>query len=143
MIFGVTKKERSGQVWVLDTETKGTGAEMVPLERLVRQRRLQNRRGPVSAARKRSDSEPVAEAGEAPTAASQGPRRFKLVNVIKHELVAEHVGAREILDLIEDVPSIADVHIYVWEPDHERWRPLSLDEQRVFWSFRSDNTPTL
>ncbi|HUO72278.1 MAG TPA: hypothetical protein VMU39_16030 [Solirubrobacteraceae bacterium] len=27
-----------GKVWVLDTETKGTGANMVPLERVVQKR---------------------------------------------------------------------------------------------------------
>jgi hypothetical protein len=134
----VAERKRDGQVWVLDTETKGTGAEMVPLERLLREKRLQKRRGPVSAARRRSVSEPGAESSARQP--GEGPRKFKLVNVVKQELVAEDVGAREILELIENVPSIADVHIYVREPYEERWRPLSLEEQRTFWSRRSQNT---
>jgi hypothetical protein len=136
----VAEKKRDGQVWVLDSETKGTGAEMVPLERLVREKRLQKRRGPVSAARKRSVSEPGADPRAGEPGESQGPRKFKLVNAIKQELVAEDIGAREILELIENVPSIADVHIYVWGPYEERWRPLSLEEQRAFWSRRSQST---
>lgn len=38
----MTKKRTA---WVLDTETKGTGAEMVPLERLEKRKRLQGERG--------------------------------------------------------------------------------------------------
>ena len=36
----------------------------------------------------------------------------------------------------EDVRSIVDVHIYVWEPEDDRWRPLSFAEKKAFWAFR-------
>jgi hypothetical protein len=134
-------REKRGQVWVLDTETKGTGAEMVPLEKLLRQKRRQNRAEPIAVVRMRPAPEPesAVEVTEAPSAEEQRPRRFRLVNVIRDQLVAEDVGAREIVSLLEDVRSVADVHIYVWHPDEDRWRPLTFGEKQVFWGFRSDN----
>jgi hypothetical protein len=28
------------------------------------------------------------------------------------------------------------VNVYVWEPDEEDWRPLTLSERRTLWGFR-------
>ncbi len=136
-------KEKRGQVWVLDTETKGTGAEVVSLEKLQRQKRVHKRSDRVSVIRK--DSAPESEAAVAVTEKlpvdAPRPRRFKLVNVISGQLVAEDVGAREIVGLLEAVPSIADVHLYVWQPNEDRWRPLTFREKKAFWRFRSNNDP--
>jgi hypothetical protein len=43
-----------GKTWVLDTETKGTGAQMVPLEKV-----LADSRGPTGRPRKRHSSQAV------------------------------------------------------------------------------------
>ena len=45
-----------GKTWVLDTETKGTGANMVPLEKL--QKQAESARAPVSRRAKRHPSGP-------------------------------------------------------------------------------------
>jgi hypothetical protein len=39
-----SKKTAMGKIWVLDTETKGTGANMVPLEKVERKPRREPRR---------------------------------------------------------------------------------------------------
>jgi hypothetical protein len=130
--------EKTGRVWVLDTETKGTGAEMVSLERLERERRSPASRERVSVVQRPPAAKPEGAAGvtEAAPAEAEGPRRFKLVNVIKNQVVTEDASAREIVSLLEEVRSAADVHIYVWQGD--RWRPLSLSEKKAFWGFRSN-----
>ena len=50
-----------GKVWVLDTETKGTGAQMVPLEKTLRQPASEPvRRVPAGAERRReAEAEPA------------------------------------------------------------------------------------
>jgi hypothetical protein len=132
---------KRGRTWVLDTETKGTGAEMVPLDKLVSEKSLRGRGERISVVRKPRVSEPEApvEVAEGSPAQARRPREFKLVNVVNRQLVAEHVDAREVVSLLENVPSLADVQIYVWQPTLEGWRPLRFDEKQAFWSFRSDN----
>ena len=58
-----------GKTWVLDTETKGTGAEMVPLEK-VQGKSAQEDGGPVST--------PEPKPWSAPGHAPRRPRRFKV-----------------------------------------------------------------
>jgi hypothetical protein len=31
---------------------------------------------------------------------------------------------------------VVDVHIYVWEPETDEWRALTLREQKTMWEFR-------
>lgn len=114
------------KVWVLDTETKGTGATMVPLERK---------------ARRDAEPEPLyvppkpsPRAPEPP--APRPPRTFKVVDVVSGEVLAEGAGTRETVRVLEDVPSVVDVRVYVDDPEHDRWRLLTLEEQRALWSFR-------
>ena len=130
-----SEREAPGErtVWVLDTETKGTGAEMVPLEKLQARRRSAPEAPPLSVLGPAADPELEIESG--PDEA-RGPRRFKLVNVITRQLLGEGVGAREAIELLRGVRSIVDVHLYVWEPDDDRWRPLSFAEKKAFWAFR-------
>ena len=40
------------------------------------------------------------------------------------------------LAVLEGVRSVADVRIYVWSEKAERWRLLSLAEQRKLWELR-------
>jgi hypothetical protein len=48
-----------GKVWVLDTETKGTGANMVPLEKAQKKAEAKPRRAPRRAQAARSRREPA------------------------------------------------------------------------------------
>jgi hypothetical protein len=110
--------------WVLHTETKGTGAQMVPLE-TVEKRPI--RVEPVYVPRK--PAKPVEPASPQPRA----PRRFRIVDVMTQEELADHVLAREALDVLRDARSIVDVTVYVWQDERQRWRPLTFAERRVMW----------
>jgi len=112
------------RIWVLDTETKGTGAEMVPLDTVLKKPR---RDEPRLAAPKR-------KAPEAKPAATREPRRFKVIDVTTRAVLAEDVGARDALHALGDVRSSVDVQVYVWDAD--RWRLLTLAEQRTMWERR-------
>jgi hypothetical protein len=123
-------------VWVLDTETKGTGAEMVPLERLEKERK-----------RKKGDRERIrviarddSVAGNEPATKPEGPRvarRLKVVNVLSRQVLADDVVVAEALQALRTVNSVVDVNVYVWEPSEEDWRPLTLSERRTLWGFRN------
>jgi hypothetical protein len=107
--------------WVLHTETKGTGATMVPLERVTR---------------RSSAPEPVSVPGKPrprpkPPAKPRSPRRFKVVDVMTRETVVDGVSAREAVDALKDVRSVVDVNVYVWQAARDRWRPLTFSERRA------------
>jgi len=133
------KRKRAPTVWVLDTETKGTGAEMIPLEKAQRRKSSQSPSERIRVIRRpsRSQDEPVVDELDSRSSEHVRPRRFKLVNVLKRQVVAEDVGAREVVEALEGVPSIADVHIYVRRDAEEPWRPLSFAERQAFWGYRS------
>jgi hypothetical protein len=119
--------------WVLDTETKGTGAEMIPLERLEERKRLKGQRERVRVvARGEPAEQERAPEPEGPPA----PRRFKVVSVLSRQVLAEDVGISGALDALRGVGSVVDANVYVWEPESEDWRPLSLAERRTLWGFR-------
>ena len=114
------------RVWVLDTETKGTGARAVPLESKLRR--------PVPRKtilrRRKAPPEPVASP-EAPS-----PPTFKVVDVMTKRVLAEGADLGATLDLLEGARSVVDFRIYVREPNTERWRLLSLGEQKQMWGLR-------
>jgi hypothetical protein len=116
-----------GKVWVLDTETKGTGANMVPLERVLRQ--PASKAEPVRVLRQPKPLEPKPPE-------PRGPRRFKVVDVMSREVLADGADTRTTVKMLEDVRSIVDVTIWVWQPEAERWRMLSLEEARSVWEYR-------
>ena len=116
-----------GRVWVLDTETKGTGAQMVPLETVLKKPAPSNEPLFVPSERKPRDAKP---------AESRRPRSFRVVDVMTRVVLADGVGAREALSVLKDVRSIVDVHVFVWQPKAEKWRPLTLEEQRTMWDRR-------
>ena len=64
------------------------------------------------------------------------PRRFKVVDVMTREVLAEDVDTRTTVKLLDGVRSIVDVTIFVWQPEDERWRMLTLDETRSLWRYR-------
>jgi hypothetical protein len=111
-------------VWVLDTETKGTGAEMVPLD----DRKAVEGRGVVVV----KPPEPKPEKPPEPKL----PRKFKVVDVLTRRVLAEGADLRVTMDLLEGVRSIVDVSIQVWEPKAERWQQLTQREARMLWDMR-------
>jgi hypothetical protein len=121
------------KVWILDTETKGTGANMVPLDRVVRK--------PGSDAVKGFALPELKPPSSAP-AAPRPPRHFKVVDVMTREVLAEGADARATIQALEQVRSIVDVTIWVRQPETERWRMLSLEEARALWEYRGRVTAT-
>jgi hypothetical protein len=117
-----------GKVWVLDTETKGTGAQMVPLEKTLRQPaaepvRRRARPLPTRTPRRR-DPEPAP------------PRRFRVIDALSREVVANQAGLAETIALLGDVRQPVDVSVYVWEPKADDWRLLTRRELSMLWDRR-------
>ncbi len=119
------------KIWVLDTETKGTGANMVPLDTVLKkpapadERMLRVRRP------KAADG-----AGEAESPEPREPHRFRILDAMTRQVLADDVDARATVAVLEDVRSVVDVLIDVWEPDTGDWRRLTLGEQKAIWDFR-------
>jgi hypothetical protein len=112
------------KVWVLDTSTKGTGATVVPLERTQTKKAEDQALVAVpKAGRRRRERDP----------APRRPRRFKVVDVVSRETLAEDTKMRATLDALRDVRSPVDVRISVWDDEDESWRLLTLAEQRALW----------
>lgn len=109
---------------MLHTETKGTGAQMVPLERV---RRPSSASEPLFVPRKR----PAKPQPDSPP--PRAPRRFKVVDVRTREELAAGADARETLDVLRRVRSMIDVSVAVWQEERDRWRLLTLAEQRLMW----------
>jgi hypothetical protein len=116
------------KVWVLDTETKGTGAQMVPLEKVLRQPASEPER---RRARPLPKARPKQEAPEpAP------PRRFRVIDALSREILAEDANAPETLELLRGIAQPVDVSIYVWEHRSQEWRLLTNRERKLLWEFR-------
>lgn len=111
------------RVWVLDTATKGTGANMVPLERVTKRPSTPE---PVVVPRK-----PRPRPAE--TAKRRAPRRFRIVDVMSGQALVDEAGTREAVDALKDVRSIVDVTVYVWHEERDRWRMLTFAEQHAMW----------
>ena len=119
--------------WVLDTETKGTGAEMVPLEKVLERRRSSRA---VEDEQPRRRSRPRRREPRAPEPQPRRPRRFKVVDVMTRQPLAEDVGIREALEVLADARSVVDVIVYAWDRERADWRPLTMREQKLLWESR-------
>ena len=112
------------KVWVLDTETKGTGAEMVPLEKI--ERDLSSAGGRIIVPRERAEK-PAREPGP------KRPPRFKVVDVMTRQVLAEGADTRATVDLLEGIRSVVDVSVYAWDGAAERWQALGMgDRKKLF-----------
>jgi hypothetical protein len=129
-----------GKIWVLDTETKGTGAEMVPLERAFERRRSGPKEERVRVVRRRSAGVPEAAPDSHEESVPREPSKFKVVSVLSGQILAEDTEARETVAALTGLRSLFDVRIYVRERD--AWRPLTIREQKLLWGFR-DRVPSL
>jgi hypothetical protein len=115
--------------WVLDTETKGTGANMVPLEK-VQRRPGDGEREPVFVA-------PKPRPRPAPEPAPKHPPRFRVVDVMTGRALADDATGRQTVDTLKAVRSVVDIRISRWDFEAERYRPLTLAQQRAIWDLRN------
>jgi hypothetical protein len=113
------------KTWVLDTSTKGTGANVVPLESVTRK--------PEPGAKKRLAAPKKRLPKREKQPAPRLPRRFKVVDLMSSEVLAEGAGMRATLDVLGEVHSPVDVRIFVWDDKADGWRLLTLSEQRAMW----------
>ena len=113
--------------WVLDTETKGTGAHMVPLEEVAERPAPQRTLTMVEPKAAPRPAEP----------APREPRRFKVIDVMTRQVLAEGADARTTLDLLRGLRSMVDVTIYVGQPDTASWRRLTHREKTLMWEARA------
>ena len=111
--------------WVLDTETKGTGAEMVPLEKA---HGGADPRAPIVV------REPVAPPPK--PAPERTPRRFKVVDVMTRQTLAEDVDARGAVDALEGLRSVVDANVYTWDDGRDDWVQLSQGDRGRLWDLR-------
>lgn len=116
-----------GREWVLDLDPSGTGAEMRPLDSVLRKPQPKPdlalvRRKPQT----RSETAPE----------PRKPRRFKVVDVMTGEVKLEDASTRATVDLLKELRSDADVRISVWSEAARRWRVLTFAEQRTLWELR-------
>ena len=122
IVWGMARR-----VWVLDTGTKGTGANMVPLED-TRTTPAPSGDLPYVPPKPTPRPEPAPE--------PRAPRRFKVVDVVSGAVLAEDTDVRTTLDVLDGVHSVVDVRVYVWQPRAASWRLLTLAEQRALYGFR-------
>ncbi len=119
------------KTWVLDTETKGTGAHVVPL----------------------SDGAPgdAREAELALVQLSRPPRpprpsgtpaktTFRVVNVLSGEELGEDLDARETVETLAGMGSALDARVYLHHGAGTRWRLLSLADTRRLWALAREGT---
>jgi hypothetical protein len=107
--------------WVLHTETKGTGAHMVPLERATNRSSAADPKFVVPERRPAQKDPPK----------PRSPRRFRIIDVMTRETLLEDGSGREAIDALGSVRSIVDVNTYVWDEHAERWVLLPFGEQRA------------
>jgi hypothetical protein len=117
-----------GKVWVLDTETKGTGAQMVPLEKALK-------RPAAEPARRRARPVPKPAPREKPPEPT-APRRFRVIDARSRQLLAEDANAPDTIEVLRAAEQPVDVSVYVWEPKPETWRLLTRREKSLLWEFR-------
>jgi hypothetical protein len=115
------------KVWVLDTETKGTGASVVPLESTLRKPAAPST--PLYVPPKRAPRPPAQPE-------PRRPRAYKLVDVTSGEVLAEDVDTRAAIRVLEGLGSVVDVRIYVWDDATEHWVLLTLGEHKALWEYR-------
>src|SRR3954454_16934122 len=119
------------KTWVLETHTKGTGANVVALEDGAPAAAEPAEREPLFVARK-----PVPKAPAAPV--PKPPSRFKVVEITTGRVLAEDAGVRATVELLRDeVASITDVAIWIWREPQGRYVLLTHGEQRRLWELRA------
>jgi hypothetical protein len=102
---------------------------MVPLEKVLKRTDVPREPEPEFVLNKPQPREP-----EAP--APKPPARFKVVDVLSGRTLAEDADARAAVDVLKRVSKSVDVRISRWDHESERWRLLTLGQQRALWRVR-------
>lgn len=110
-----------GTTWVLHTETKGTGANMVPLERVTKR----------SSSREHHFVLPERRPPRKDAPKPRTPRRFRIVDVMTRQSLVDDASTRDTVEALKSVRSIVDVNMYVWDEERDRWLLLPFSEQRA------------
>ena len=119
------------KVWVLDTETKGTGAHVAPIDRA-----RSSKDQPLSVTHFKPPPRPT------PEPAQREARRFRVVDVLSAQVIAEDVQVAGAIAALEQLRKPIDARVYVREDGEERWRLLTLGETRALWEFRGREEDT-
>ena len=110
------------KTWVLDTETKGTGAHIAPLS--TRERTGEKELAIVQLER----------APRAPQQPQPAPRtRFRVIDVLGASVVGEELDVRHAVAALAKMRSALDARVYVRASEDARWRLLSLADTRRLW----------
>jgi hypothetical protein len=99
---------------------------MVPLESTLKQPQPKEHFLPASARRHKPAPEPVERA----------PRRFRVTDVSSRQVLGDELDARATLALLSEQRSSVDINVWVWEPEEDRWRLLTLAEKQLLWERR-------
>jgi hypothetical protein len=126
------------KVWVLDTETKGTGAHIAPMRDDVH---TSARERPLSLVELGPAERPDGAAADPGEPEPRAPLRFRIVDVMSSRVLAEDVGVHEALAALERLPRAVDALVFVRSPERGRWRLLSVQERRNLWDFRGRVDP--
>jgi len=120
------------KTWILDTETKGTGAHIKPLEPAratpddARELSLVTLQRPPRPDREEPEAEPL---------------RLKVVDALAARTLGEDVDVREAVRLLEGVRSTLDVRVFVRADADAKWRLIGRDELKTLWGFRGSAPP--
>ena len=68
--------------------------------------------------------------------APRKPRRFKIVDVMTRQTLAEDVDTRTTVEVLEPLRSVVDVNIYIWDDAAGAWEQLSQGDRRRLWELR-------
>ena len=120
------------KTWVLETSTKGTGANIVPLD----EERDASERAPESRERETLWVHAPTRPRPAPEPEPKRPHRFRVVEVTTHRVLADDADARTTVAALRDVHSVVDVAISVWSEKAGRYRLLTHGEQKTLWDLR-------
>ncbi len=66
-----------------------------------------------------------------PTHGTRRPLKFKVIDIMTREVLAEDADARTTVNMLEGVHSIIGVTVYVWDPKGECWRMLTFGETQA------------
>jgi hypothetical protein len=116
-----------GKTWVLRTETKGTGAHMVPIEDVLEKPASRPYESPEFPTRRQK---------KAQTPERKAPDKLKIVDVMTRRVLAEDVTTSEAVEFLGRVRSIVDVRMYLWDDAKRNWRPLTLAQEKGLWELR-------
>jgi hypothetical protein len=116
------------RAWVLDSGTKGTGAEMVPLDKVLKK---------PAPSREPFFVPPKPRPRPAAAPQPRKPRRFRVVDVVSARVLAEDTDAHATLRVLKGVQRVVDVRVYVWQPRAKKWRLLTMAEQKAMWERRT------